>query len=108
MKKSLTKEIVLSSSSGWIAFLLNFFPGLGTGYIYQRRWRAYLITLFSIFAWTALGLILRNDSFQNKDQQIIGFIGLLFISFITALESKYTHQKTVKFLDEEKVSLQKT
>ena len=40
----LSKDQVLASSSGWVASLLNFLPGVGTGYLYQRRWLPYFIT----------------------------------------------------------------
>ena len=33
-----SKEEILASSKGWVASFLNFFPGLGSGYLYQRRW----------------------------------------------------------------------
>ncbi len=39
-----SKEQILASSSGWIALTLNFLPGLGAGYLYQRRWIPYFIT----------------------------------------------------------------
>ena len=35
---------VLAASAGWVAVLLNVVPGLGAGYLYQRRWKAYWIT----------------------------------------------------------------
>ena len=47
----LSKEQVLASSSGWVASLLNFLPGVGTGYLYQRRWLPYFITTGVVTAW---------------------------------------------------------
>ena len=41
-----------------MAVLLNLVPGLGTGYIYQRRWRAYWITSAISTSWFVLGLVL--------------------------------------------------
>ena len=38
------REQILAASAGWVAVLLNVIPGLGAGYLYQRRWRAYWIT----------------------------------------------------------------
>ena len=39
-----TKKQVLASSAGWVAVVLNVIPGLGAGYLYQRRWKPYWIT----------------------------------------------------------------
>ena len=35
-----SRDQVLAASAGWVAVLLNVVPGLGAGYLYQRRWRA--------------------------------------------------------------------
>ncbi len=40
-----TKDQVLAASAGWVAVVLNVVPGLGAGYLYQRRWKAYWINL---------------------------------------------------------------
>lgn len=40
----LTRKELLAASSPWVGTGLNLLPGLGTGYIYQRRWRAYWLT----------------------------------------------------------------
>ena len=37
-----SKAQILAASSGWVATTLNFLPGLGAGYLYQRRWGPYL------------------------------------------------------------------
>ncbi len=34
---------MLAASAPWLGALLNLLPGLGTGYVYQRRWRAWWI-----------------------------------------------------------------
>ena len=39
-----TKQEILTASAGWVAVTLNVVPGLGAGYLYQRRWKAYWIT----------------------------------------------------------------
>jgi hypothetical protein len=39
-----SRKEILATSAPWLAALLNVLPGLGAGYIYQRRWRAYWIT----------------------------------------------------------------
>ena len=48
-----TREQILAASAGWVAVVLNVLPGLGTGYLYQRRWRAYWITSALASAWFA-------------------------------------------------------
>lgn len=35
---------ILAASAPWLGALLNILPGLGAGYLYQRRWRAWWIT----------------------------------------------------------------
>ena len=39
-----TKQEILATSACWIAVTLNVVPGLGAGYLHQRRWKAYWIT----------------------------------------------------------------
>tara|TARA_B100000700_G_scaffold321627_1_gene421292 strand:- start:1329 stop:1466 length:138 start_codon:yes stop_codon:yes gene_type:complete len=39
-----SKEQILAASNGWVATTLNFLPGLGAGYLYQRRWWPYFLT----------------------------------------------------------------
>ena len=90
MNKSLKKE-TLSSSAGWVAALLNFIPGLGTGYIYQRRWRAYWITTGVTAAWISLESMRElgvdpSDPVQVKDETTI-FLGLILIAIVTAIEA---------------------
>ena len=40
-----TREQILAASAGWVAVVLNLFPGVGNGYLYQRRWKAHWITV---------------------------------------------------------------
>ena len=54
----ISRDEVLASSSGWVASLLNFLPGIGSGYLYQRRWLPYFLTAGSVSAWFAIGIIL--------------------------------------------------
>ncbi len=87
------KLTLLSSSSGWLAALLNFIPGLGTGYIYQRRWKAYWITTATSALWIIFGSfkdleIDPADPLQTNDDSII-LIGLIIIAAITAFEAWY-------------------
>ena len=100
MKNVLDKNEILASSSGWIALLLNLFPGLGTGYIYQRRWLPYFLTGGAITIWVVLGIIIQGDSDTSEKEQIIGLAGLLFISTITAIESFLSHKRASKIVEE--------
>ena len=64
-----SKEEILSSSYGWIASLLNFLPGLGSGYIYQRRWIAYFSTIFAVIAWFIIGIILQDGKEPSETEE---------------------------------------
>ena len=92
-----TKSQIIASSAGWIAALLNFLPGLGTGYLYQRRWKAYWITtgvsaLWAYFDFIRLASVDPADpAVQNADN--LGLVGLIVISSISAYEAAYTVRK---------------
>ena len=88
-----SKEEILTSSRGWIASFLNFLPGLGSGYLYQRRWKPYFFTLVAITAWFALGFFLLGDSEPSQGEQIIGISGLFFISIVTVIEANLAFKK---------------
>tara|TARA_B100000214_G_C23623786_1_gene470742 strand:+ start:143 stop:487 length:345 start_codon:yes stop_codon:yes gene_type:complete len=88
-----SKEQILAASSGWVAVTLNFLPGLGAGYLYQRRWIPYFLTGGAAAAWFVLGVILNGDSEPTKSSQLIGIGGLLLISITTMVESKISHKK---------------
>ena len=88
-----SKDEILASSSGWVASFLNFLPGLGSGYLYQRRWKAYFLTIAASTAWFALGLFLQEDSETSQREQIIGIFGLLFISIVTVIEANLSYKK---------------
>ena len=99
------QEEILSASAGWIAFLLNIVPGLGTGYIYQRRWKAYWLTFLVTLSWTLFIVskqlnIDPSDPFVSTDDQL-GFTGVLIISFVTAVESIIAIRNTRKSLNNE-------
>ncbi len=86
-----TKDQIIASSSGWVAALLNFIPGLGTGYLYQRRWKAYWITTLISSLWIYLDFarelsIDPSDPASSQDGNS-GLIGLLAISSISACEA---------------------
>ena len=88
-----SKEQILAASSGWVATTLNFFPGLGAGYLYQRRWIPYFVTGGVATAWFALGAILNGDTEPTKVEQLIGIGGLFLISITTMVEAKIAHNK---------------
>ena len=94
----LSKEQVLASSSGWVASLLNFLPGVGAGYLYQRRWLPYFITVGIVTAWFAIGIILQGDKEPTQTEQLIGIAGLFLISTVTVLEAKLAFKKAVQIV----------
>ncbi|ABM71593.1 conserved hypothetical protein [Prochlorococcus marinus str. MIT 9515] len=92
----LSREQVLATSSGWVASLLNFFPGVGTGYLYQRRWIPYFLTAGAVTAWFTIGIILQGDKEPTQTNQLIGIAGLFLISTITLVEANLAFKKAVK------------
>ena len=94
----LSKEQVLASSSGWVASLLNFLPGVGAGYLYQRRWLPYFITAGAVTSWFAIGIILQGDKEPTQTEQLIGIAGLFLISTVTVVEAKLAFKKAVKIV----------
>ena len=94
----LSKEQVLASSSGWVASLLNFLPGVGTGYLYQRRWLPYFITAGAVTTWFVIGIILQGNKEPSQTEQLIGISGLFLISIITVVEANLAFKKAVKIV----------
>tara|TARA_Y100001968_G_scaffold65585_1_gene56388 strand:+ start:2804 stop:3148 length:345 start_codon:yes stop_codon:yes gene_type:complete len=88
-----TKEQILAASSGWVATTLNFFPGIGAGYLYQRRWLPYFITGGIATAWFIVGAIINGDAEPTKSEQLVGIGGLFLISITTMIEAKMAHKK---------------
>ena len=84
-----TREQILAASAGWVAVLLNVIPGLGAGYLYQRRWKAYWITSVLGAAWFVAGAVLGQDAEPTAEaqNQLVGLIGLLLLSGGTATEA---------------------
>ena len=85
---------MLAASAGWVAVVLNVVPGLGAGYLYQRRWRAWWITSASATAWFVAGAVLSGSSSQvvitpgdDPTNQLIGLLGLLGLAAVTAAEA---------------------
>jgi len=98
--KNINKDQILAASSGWVASLLNFFPGLGTGYIYQRRWLPYFLTTGAVIVWFVLGIFLQGDKEPTQSDQLIGLAGLFFISVVTLIEANLAYKKSVKLIEE--------
>ena len=97
-----SSEEILSSSKGWVASFLNFLPGLGSGYLYQRRWKPYFLTIAATTSWFAIGFFLRGDSEPSQIEQIIGISGLFFISIVTVIESNLAFKKASNKTNDEK------
>ena len=97
-----SREEILTSSRGWVASFLNFLPGLGTGYIYQRRWKPYFLTIATSTLWFVLGSFLQGDSEPSQREQIIGISGLFFISIVTVIESNLAFKKASNKIKAEK------
>jgi len=82
---------ILATSSGWVAAVLNFLPGLGAGYIYQRRWKAYWNTIAISAAWFFFALSVQGGLdpavpvLMQNDQ--IGFYGLIVIAMAISFEA---------------------
>ena len=89
----LSKDEILASSKGWVASFLNFLPGLGSGYLYQRRWKPYFFTITASTSWFALGFFFQGDSEPSQSEQIIGISGLFFISIVTVIEANLAIKK---------------
>jgi len=91
--QEVSQEVILAASSPWVAVVLNLVPGLGTGYIYQRRWRAYWISSGLATAWFVAGGVLSQNVDEVlmpdlvKQNQLIGLGGLLLLAVVTATEA---------------------
>ena len=99
-----SKNQILASSSGWVALVLNILPGLGAGYLYQRRWKAYWLTSLSSLLWVLLGSTrqLRIDPGDPASVQSdqVGLYGLIMIAFITACESAIALRNARKYVED--------
>ena len=64
-------------------------PGLGAGYLYQRRWKAYWITSALATTWFFLGVVLGQDAEASEElrNQLIGLGGLVVLAAGTAVEA---------------------
>ena len=68
---------------------LNVLPGFGSGYLYQRRWKAYWITSAQATTWFVLGAVLRQDAgaAEELQNQLVGLGGLVALSGGTTVEA---------------------
>lgn len=84
-----SRDQILAASAGWVAVLLNVVPGLGAGYLYQRRWKAYWITSALATAWFVAGAVLSQapDHAADAQNQLVGLIGLVVLATVTAIEA---------------------
>ena len=91
-----TKKEIIAASAGWVAVILNLVPGLGAGYLYQRRWKAYWTTSFLATTWFTLGAVLGQgaDGAPGIQEQLIGLSGLIALSAGTAAEAGLAVKKS--------------
>lgn len=85
------RKLVLAASAPWVGGLLNLLPGLGAGYLYQRRWRAWWITTLVATLWS-LGLLLLlpvppQGAASFPAGGTLGMAGLLLLSVLSAAEA---------------------
>ena len=90
-----TKQEILGASAGWVAVTLNVLPGLGAGYLYQRRWKAYWITSALATTWFVLGAVLGQDAgaAEELQNQLVGLGALVALAAGTAVEAGLAAKK---------------
>ena len=91
-----TKKEILAASAGWVAITLNVIPGLGAGYLYQRRWKAYWITSALATTWFVLGAVLGQgaEDAQDIQNQLVGLVGFIALAAGTAVEAGLAVKKS--------------
>lgn len=91
-----TRQEILAASAGWVAVALNVLPGLGAGYLYQRRWKAYWITSALATTWFVLGAVLGQgaEAGEELQDQLVGLFGLVALSAGTAVEAGLAVKKS--------------
>ena len=91
-----TKREILAASAVWVAVTLNIVPGLGAGYLYQRRWQAYWVTSVLATTWFVLGAVLRQggEGAEDIQNQLIGLLGLVALSGGSAVEAGLAAKKS--------------
>ena len=89
-----TKQEILAASAGWVAVTLNVLPGLGGGYLYQRRWKAYWITSALATTWFVLGAVLGQDAGRGGASKPVSWSGgLVTLAAGTAVEAGLAAKK---------------
>ena len=73
----------------------EFFPGLVSGYLYQRRWVPYFVTEGVTTACFVLGVLLNGETEPTKTKQTIGIGGLFLISITTMIEVKIAQKRAI-------------
>lgn len=83
------RRLVLAASAPWLGALLNVLPGLGAGYLYQRRWRAWWITsVLGALAFALGGLQAPAQSpAQPSPLAPISLGALLLLAVVSAAEA---------------------
>ena len=91
-----TQKEILAASAGWVAVTLNVVPGLGAGYLYQRRWKAYWITSALATTWFVLGAVLGQgaEGAEEMQNQLVGLGGLVALAAGTAIEAGMAVKKS--------------
>ena len=91
-----TRQEILAASAGWVAVTLNVLPGLGAGYLYQRRWKAYWITSALPSTWFFLGAVLGQgaEAGEELQDQLVGLFGLVALAAGTAVEAGLAVKKS--------------
>ena len=91
-----TRQEILAASAGWVALALNVLPGLGAGYLYQRRWKAYWITSALATTWFVLGAVLGQgaEAGEELQDQLVGLFGLVALAAGTAVEAGLAVKKS--------------
>ena len=75
---------------------MNLVPGLGAGYLYQRRWKAYWITAVLATGWFVLGALLGQEAEGAEEvrNQLVGLGGLVGLAAGTAVEAGLAAKKS--------------
>jgi len=83
------RRAVLAASAPWLGAVLNVLPGLGAGYLYQRRWRAWWITsLLGAGSFVIAGRPQTpSPTFQALSFQALSLALLLLLAVVTAAEA---------------------
>ena len=91
-----TRQEILAASAGWVAVALNVLPGLGAGYLYLRRWKAYWITSALATTWFVLGAVLGQgaEAGEELQDQLVGLFGLVALAAGTAVEAGLAVKKS--------------